>query len=564
MSVSQAEFAAFKAEAMDKVKKIEEVVTKAVDEIKLLQDATSLISLQAAPWSITVEAAVAASEAKAEAALIEVRALHEGTKAEVEDLRRRAADIEKKSWSTAANKTWDMSRPKDMEVISFGGKEESWAKFREQLMDYADACSSGIRPQLEFAMKQRTEITHQLLKKSPLGCADELWEKRADLYTLLKRKTEPTSEARKIIECVEKTDGYEAWRLLGVRYEPQGGMRRMKQLSELTHLQQKRCKHAGETAIILLEVDRHVKKIRDTGGVPPDDDVLINVLWTTMDAQTRSHVTGKVDMEEVTYAELRTALMIWTNLVASTTRGTPANGAVAMDISSIADANSTPQGGVDNGDEHGGAQQQDQQSHKLWALDEGGWPIDEEGWPIEGEFIEKGGQLNFVKGKGKGGKGGCHNCGDLNHYIRDCPKPRRPKGKGKGKADDRLCHGCGKGGHLVRDCPTNPSKGKGKASSYPGKGAWGPSWSSPNGIKSICAVKEVSMKAKKDPDGFVVPAKTVRPAAINTDKFLRMFSIIDSLSKEIVKETVTETNDPKEQSAKQQVLESFTKRQKKR
>ena len=52
-----------------------------------LQKSYSSISLQAAPWSAAIQAEVAASEAKATGALAEVRALHDATKAEVEDLR---------------------------------------------------------------------------------------------------------------------------------------------------------------------------------------------------------------------------------------------------------------------------------------------------------------------------------------------------------------------------------------------------------------------------------------------------------------------------------------------
>ena len=185
MAVSQAEFVAFKTEAAERMKKGEDVVTKTLDDIKKLQEASDLISIQAAPWSVSIETAVAASEAKAQAALTGVRSLYEGTKAEVEDLRRRAADVEKKTWAPASHsKKWEMSRPKDMELLSFGAKEEQWPRFREQLKDYAEACHPGIKSQLEYALKQKVSITQAVLQGSPLGCADECWELRTDLYTI--------------------------------------------------------------------------------------------------------------------------------------------------------------------------------------------------------------------------------------------------------------------------------------------------------------------------------------------------------------------------------------------
>jgi len=72
-------------------------------------------------------------------------------------------------------------------------------------------------------------------------------------------------------------------------------------------------------------------------------------------------------------------------------------------------------------------------------------------------------------GGGFGGKGGrdqeCFNCGGVGHLARDCPEPR--KGKGRGGYDDRdrdrdmECYNCGGMGHMSRDCP-EPRKGKGK------------------------------------------------------------------------------------------------------
>ena len=104
MSVSQAEYVSFKDQVLVSIAKLEAVVTKsnadataAMAVISELQQSYSQISLQAAPWSAAIQAEVSSSEAKATGALAEVRALHEATKAEVEDLRRRASEVEKRS-----------------------------------------------------------------------------------------------------------------------------------------------------------------------------------------------------------------------------------------------------------------------------------------------------------------------------------------------------------------------------------------------------------------------------------------------------------------------------------
>ena len=102
MAASQAEFAAFKADTSNGIKKLEGVLTTAMDEITKLKEGYALISIQAAPWSASIQAEVAASEAKAEAPLGEVRSLYTATKSEVEDLKRRATESERKVFAPAA------------------------------------------------------------------------------------------------------------------------------------------------------------------------------------------------------------------------------------------------------------------------------------------------------------------------------------------------------------------------------------------------------------------------------------------------------------------------------
>ena len=108
-------------------------------------------------------------------------------------------------------------------------------------MDFADAVHLGIKIQLEWTLRQKEEITQPVMGNHPISSTLEDWELRHELYKLLKRKSEATSEARKIVDCVGDSNGYEAWTLLGIRYEPQAGLRRLKELGELTLLQNKRC-----------------------------------------------------------------------------------------------------------------------------------------------------------------------------------------------------------------------------------------------------------------------------------------------------------------------------------
>jgi hypothetical protein len=173
------------------------------------------------------------------------------------------------------------------------------------------------------------------MRGNPLGSTEEDWELRHEVYKLLKRKTDANTDARKIVECVEQSNGFECWRLLGVRYEPQAGMKRLAELGELMSLRDKRCKNTHETALIVLELDRRKKIIAMAGGKPPDEDVTINILWMSMDPSTKAHVTGKVDMDSVSYAELRQIVQSYTNLINSPSGRGKDDGVVPMDISSM-------------------------------------------------------------------------------------------------------------------------------------------------------------------------------------------------------------------------------------
>ena len=75
-----------------------------------------------------------------------------------------------------------LAAQRHIEPDVFGCKEEAWFKFKEDLMDYSDAVHPGIKLQLEWTLKQKEEITQEVIGRNPLSSPAEDWPLRFDLF----------------------------------------------------------------------------------------------------------------------------------------------------------------------------------------------------------------------------------------------------------------------------------------------------------------------------------------------------------------------------------------------
>ena len=187
MSASQADVAQILA-AMSEIKaKFDYAMT----EVNKATAAQAMIAAGAAPWGGWVNERLAAQQTVSDDAARDMLRLVNDAKLALDDLRSRVTETEKKP--PAHKPKWEMSRPKDMEPATFGGKDEVWAMFKEDLMDFVDAVHPGLKLQFEWTLRQKEEITQPVMSDHPISSTLEDWEMRHELYKLLKRKSEATS-----------------------------------------------------------------------------------------------------------------------------------------------------------------------------------------------------------------------------------------------------------------------------------------------------------------------------------------------------------------------------------
>ena len=111
----------------------------------------------------------------------------------------------------------------------------------EATEDYADTCHPGLK----HAMGVAAKVVGPITDRSQLPeVVEKEWERAAELFVLLKRKA--TGEAKTLVTSAARDNGLESWRILVSRFEPQVGIKRMKEICELLSLQNKRCKNPAE------------------------------------------------------------------------------------------------------------------------------------------------------------------------------------------------------------------------------------------------------------------------------------------------------------------------------
>ena len=307
---------------------------------------------------------------------------------------------------------------------TFGKNEGEWRAWQDDVSTYLDMVMDGVKDALKDAEKETKEIDTDWFAQMGQIHSTAVLTMSRDLHRALKTLTE--DEARLVVQGVRAENGYEAWRLLHMRYGLSSAAKQGQVMGDVISIVQKPCKTPADTRARVIELERRVRLAEEVTGKTLDDNHVKSVLAAILDPLTRAHTTHLLGTE-TDYQDLKRGVL---EFVANNANigGGKSTSPDAMDIGQIAETTGDLQESPD------------------------------ESWDENAE------QLAAV-----GPATQCHNCKGYGHIASQCPSAKFSP-KGKGKADNSK----GKGkGQQSKGQPKGGYKGKGKSQGQgPVQGCW--------------------------------------------------------------------------------------------
>ena len=336
-------------------------------------------------------------------------------KDKVDSMAHEIADIQANSFSGGGTKKSHGFLPlKEQVPKPFGAKENDWRTWQDDVATYLDTVTEGMRGALKDAEVAAGEIDDLWVARMANTHGITVIGKSRELFRALKSLTE--GEARMVVQGVKEERGFEAWRLLHMRYGLSTAAKQGQVMADVISIVQKPSKSPSETRARVIELERRVRVAEDVTGKPLDDSHVKSVLAAVLDAVTRAHTTHLLG-SRFTYQDLKRGVLEFAanNSAAGVVK--PADHS-PMDIGALGETN----------------------------MDESGTQ--------QSEWEESGEQINAV-----GPSTQCYNCKGYGHVSAQCPSA---KGKGKGpSAQPGAAKGKGKN-HFGKGQAKGGNKGKGK------------------------------------------------------------------------------------------------------
>ena len=364
---------------------------------------------------------------------------------------------------------------------AFGKKEADWRAWQEDATTYLDAVEPGIAVVLKDAEACQAEIdTAWILNKSAL--IPNIATKSQDLHRCLKALTE--DEARMVVQGVRFENGFEAWRLLSMRYGLATAARQGQAMADVISVTQRPCRTPADTRARVIELEGRVRVAEEITGQRLDDNHVKSILAACLDPLTRAHTTHLVGAN-TSYQDLKRGVLEFAANNVSISTIKTGSAASPMDIGAF----------VSSGEEESenptewdpsiadplAAVTPSTQCYKC-----GGYGHISAQCPSQtSKGKGKGGTTNKGKGKGSQNPG----------------QQSKGSGKGAGKTKGPLKGSCWicQGPHYQDQCPYN--KGKGQAKGYT-KGTYSfEEWPQPAEVRSLCRITTANrFAALAEPD----------------------------------------------------------------
>ena len=145
-----------------------------------------------------------------------------------------------------------------------GGKSENFKAWAKRVRIFCNAQASGMKKAMEAAEASVRDVDLRSLGLADQNLAEDLDAKLHDFLA-----TYVSEEALRIVEGIPDK-GFEAWRQLKVRYQPEGGLMDLLRIEGL--FSRKPCKSLSDVPAALDILERDLKHYAAaSGGVLPQD-----------------------------------------------------------------------------------------------------------------------------------------------------------------------------------------------------------------------------------------------------------------------------------------------------
>lgn len=330
---------------------------------------------------------------------------------------------------------------KAMMPKEFSGQGEDWRAWQDDVLDYLDSVTPGMREFLKEAELETDAVTEQWTRDRAAKYGPKVVGDTVQVWGALKALT--VGEARKVIVSIKTEDGYRAWQKLHMHFGPSLASRQGLVLADPSGMVAKPAKTPNDTRTLVMELERRIKVAEDVTGELISENHTKSILVGILDPLTRQH-TAMHHGVTATFEQLKRVILEFINNVSRQED--------AMQVGRVSGANAD-------------------ESEDVPQID-----------PFDG---------GFVNAVGKGTQ--CYHCHGYGHFARECPTKGRGKGmdkgwhdkskggkgyssygairtdkggKSKGKGPIGGCWACG-GAHYQSECPKGKGKGKGKVGLRP-------------------------------------------------------------------------------------------------